>query len=246
MKHNSSNTRARRDFLGTSGALVVSLAAIGPGRSLAAESPKPAEKGQPPADAAPEVSTLEDLMREHGVLRRILLIYEEAAARLDKEKECPAETLTQATGIVRRFVEDYHEKLEEDFIFPRFEKAGKLVDLTKVLRSQHDAGRRLTDRIRSLAGAAMAKNRPQQESLARNLRLFIRMYRPHASREDTILFPAFHSIITAAEYDALGDKFEDRETELFGKEGFEKIVAEIAGMEKALAIFELADFTPKI
>jgi hypothetical protein len=47
-------------------------------------------------------------------------------------------------------------------------------------------------------------------------------------------------------YDALGERGEDRETELFGKEGFEKIVAEIAGMEKALGIFELADFTPKI
>src|SRR5207302_4790012 len=42
---------------------------------------------------------------------------------------------------------DYHEKLEEDYLFPRFEKAHKLVDLTTVLRAQHQAGRRLTDRI---------------------------------------------------------------------------------------------------
>lgn len=38
--------------------------------------------------------------------------------------------------LVRKFVEDYHEKLEEKFIFPEFEKTKKLVDLVKVLREQ--------------------------------------------------------------------------------------------------------------
>ena len=44
-----------------------------------------------------------------------------------------------------------------------------------------------------------------------NLQLFIRMYRPHKAREDTILFPAFHSIVSPDEFDALGDAFEDQE-----------------------------------
>jgi hypothetical protein len=48
--------------------------------------------------------------------------------------------------------EDYHEKLEEDYLFPLFEKAGRLIDLTKVLRAQHQAGRRLTDRVTHSAG----------------------------------------------------------------------------------------------
>ena len=43
---------------------------------------------------------------------------------------------------MRKFVEDYHEKLEENFIFPEFEKKKKLVDLVKVLREQHQAGRK--------------------------------------------------------------------------------------------------------
>jgi len=72
------------------------------------------------------------------------------------------------------------------------------------------------------------------------------MYRPHEAREDTVLFPAFRSIVSPHEYDALGEEFEDREHTLFGEEGFEKIVAEVAALEKALGIYELSRFTPKI
>ncbi len=99
--------------------------------------------------------------------------------------------LAGAAKIVRTFVEDYHEKLEEDHLFPRFEKAGKLVDLVKVLREQHQVGRRLTDQIARLATPAALQDAQGSEKLALSLRQFIRMYRPHESREDTVLFPAF-------------------------------------------------------
>ncbi len=56
-----------------------------------------------------EVSTVEDLMREHGVLRRVLLIYGEAIRRIDRQADVPADVVGNAAGLVRRFVEDYHE-----------------------------------------------------------------------------------------------------------------------------------------
>ena len=74
--------------------------------------------------------------------------------------------------------------------------------------------------------------------------MFIRMYRPHAAREDTILFPALRSIVSAKEFDSLGDEFEEIEEKLFGERGFEKIVAQVAKLEKTLGIYELAQFTP--
>ncbi len=43
----------------------------------------------------------------------------------------------------------------------------------------------------------------------------------------------------------LGDIFEGKELKLFGKDGFEKTVAQVAEMEKRLGIYELAQFTPK-
>jgi hypothetical protein len=81
--------------------------------------------------------------------------------------------------------------------------------------------------------------------LAQRLRGFQRMYRPHAAREDTVLFPAFREVVGgAAAYRELGEQFEDQEHARFGKHGFEEAVAEIAKLEGALGIADLARFTP--
>jgi hemerythrin-like domain-containing protein len=228
----------RRLFLlaGTLGAGAV-LAACA---SAVPASPKVGGQGE-----AEEVSPVEDLMREHGVLRRVLLLYEEVARRIERQEPFPLEALTSATGIVRRFIEDYHEKLEEDFVFPRFEKANKLVDLVTVLRQQHQAGRRVTDAIQGLATPAAVQGAGARPKLVAALHAFIRMYAPHSAREDTVLFPAFRPLVGAKEYDALGDAFEDKEHALFGPKGFEGVVAEVAQLEQALGIDDLAAFTPR-
>ncbi|MFN8008505.1 MAG: hemerythrin domain-containing protein [Terriglobia bacterium] len=89
-----------------------------------------------------DVSPAEDLMREHGVLDRVLLIYDEGLRRLALQQELDPGVLASSAGIVRRFIEDYHEKLEENYLFPRFEKAGKLGGSRRILR-KHQAGRRI-------------------------------------------------------------------------------------------------------
>ena len=79
-----------------------------------------------------EVTPVEDLMREHGVLRRVMYLYDDAIGRLDGRREVPLDALVGCAGIVRRVIEDYHEKLEEDFLFPRYEQAGVLADVLKI------------------------------------------------------------------------------------------------------------------
>ncbi len=158
----------------------------------------------------------------------------------------PPEVVSSAAALIKRFVEDYHEKLEENELFPRFEKAGKLVDLVKVLRLQHEAGRKVTATILSLTTPTALNDPDSRRRLAENLDQFVRMYRPHAAREDTVLFPAFPGLVSDKEYHDLGEKFEDKEQELFGKNGFENIVNQIADLEKQLGIYDLAQFTPKV
>ena len=193
-----------------------------------------------------EVGPPEDLMREHGVLKRVLLIYSEVLRRIDAKQDFPPEALADSTRIIRSFVEDYHEKLEEDFLFPRFEKANLLVDLVNVLRAQHQAGRQVTDVTIRLANLQSLKNESERSQLITSMQQFIRMYNPHEAREDTILFPAFRKIVSAHEFDSLGEDFEKKEDELFGEDGFEKVVDKVAGIEKGLGIYDLAQFTPKM
>jgi len=233
----------RRDFVGA--AVAAGLAGTLGGTWMAsarAGDQKPAAKGK----TAEEVSPGEDLMREHGLLKRILLIYGEAIRRLEAKEDLPPKAIIDSAGIIRAFVEDYHEKLEEDHLFPRFRKAGKLVDLVEVLEAQHKAGRKLTDVTLRLATAQSLKSDDDRRTLIVSLQQFIRMYNPHEAREDTILFPAFHEIVTQNEYDALGDDFEKRENQLFGDGGFEKNVAQVEAIEKSLGIYDLGQFTPKV
>lgn len=190
------------------------------------------------------ISPTEDLMREHGMVDRILLIYEEAIRRLKAGTELPPAAIRNSASIIRSFVEDYHEKMEEDHLFARFEKAGVLAELSKTLKDQHDAGRKLTDVIQHLAG------RPSGDAEARrkmedSLGGFIRMYRPHKAREDTVLFPAVRKVASPHDYEAMGDTFEKTEHRLFGENGFHEIVEKVAAIEKQLGIYELAQFMPR-
>ena len=227
--------QSRRRFLQAT----VALSAVG--FVSEPEKQKKSEAGK----AEEEVSPAEDLMREHGVLKRVLLIYGEALRRLDSREELPPEALGDSAKIIRSFIEDYHEKLEEDFLFPRFRKANTLVDLVEVLLAQHRAGRRLDGHDAALSTLKAIRDPNERKLLADSLRDFVRMYSPHEAREDTVLFPAFRKIVSGHEYDALGEQFEDKEHELFGADGFEKMVDRVAGIEKKLGIYDLAQFTPK-
>jgi len=236
----TTSVRTRRQFLLTGTATGTGLLMAGIAATQAGEAPKVGD-----AQAPEEISPAEDLMREHGVLNRILLIYEESRRRLWGTRNVDPSIVTGAAQIIRTFVEDYHEKLEEDHLFPRFEKAGKLVNLVKVLREQHQAGRRLTDQVTQLATPAALKDARSTKQLSDALRQFIRMYRPHEAREDTVLFPAIRGLMSEKEYDDLGERFEEREHQLFGEHGFEDIVAKVAEFEKSLEIYDLSQFTAK-
>src|SRR5438045_4557576 len=89
------------------------------------------------------------------------------------------------------------------------------------------------------------KNESERGQLITSMQQFIRMYNPHEAREDTVLFPAFRGIVSAHEFDSLGEDFEKKEDELFGDDGFEKMVDKVAGIEKKIGIYDLAPLTLK-
>jgi hemerythrin-like domain-containing protein len=192
-----------------------------------------------------DVSPPEDLMQEHGLLNRILLIYDTCCIRLINKESFSSKSLQDAAGVMKSFVEDYHEKQEENYLFPRFKKANQLTDLVDTLLQQHQAGRMLTAQIIQLSGQATRQDNENQKLIAL-LTAFNTMYRPHEAREDTVLFPAFRKIVSKHEYGALGEEFEKNEHRLLGEDGFETMVNKVASIEKQLGIYDLAQFTPKI
>ena len=85
-----------------------------------------------------------------------------------------------------------------------------------------------------------------RKEVVRSCEAFIRMYRPHEAREDTVLFPAFRDLVSKDEYERLGEAFESQETKVLGEKGYERIVGEVAQIERTLGIYELASFTPRL
>lgn len=228
----------RRDFVKKG--LVVTLAGVSALSLLPGckEKEDDDEEGQ-------KVSPPEDLMQEHGLLNRVLLIYDTCRTQLINKTSFPKEALSNAANVIRTFVEDYHEKQEEQYLFPRFQKAEQLTDLVHILLQQHQAGRRLTDEIMQLT-KSQSTTEAETQRLVQLLTSFNTMYRPHEAREDTVLFPAFRKIVSKHEYDSLGEEFEKNEQKRFGKDGFETMVSKVAMIEKSLGIYELAEFTPTV
>jgi len=187
------------------------------------------------------VSAVEDLMREHGVLDRVLLIYEELLRRLEADEPFPPGVLKEATNIIRDFIQDYHERLEEKYVFVKFRYAQAFEEMITTLQRQHEAGRLLVKDIVSCEGL---RNPDEKKKLAASMRAFIRMYRPHKAREDTVVFPTFHTLTYLSDYDMLGDIFEQEETRHLGSGGFDKIVSRVEALEKKLGIYDLTSFTP--
>lgn len=237
MSSKTNNINSRRDFIE-----IGLKAVLSSGITSMILLPSCKEKNE---DEEKKVSPPEDLMQEHGVLNRILLIYDCVKTQLINKESLQSDILLSSANIIRTFVEDYHEKQEETYLFPRFEKAGQLTGLVAVLRQQHNAGRIITDRIIELC-KIKTLNDIENQKLIRLITAFNTMYRPHEAREDTVLFPAFRKIVSQNEYDSLGEGFEKNEQKLFGKGGFEMIVDKVATIEKQLGIYELAKFSPEI
>ncbi|WP_291579440.1 hemerythrin domain-containing protein [Clostridium sp. UBA6640] len=195
-----------------------------------------------------EISPTEDLMREHGVLHRILLIYNDALKYLKGQKinnQVNIYSIIYNTAIItKQFIEDYHQRLEEQYVFPKFSKKPKYSVLISTLLNQHNAASKLTNNVlyySSIENNCYFENNFQ---LIRLLSLYINMYNPHSAREDTVVFPAFHELVTPEEFKELGELFEKIEEQKFGKDGFKHIVNEVAKIEKVLGIYNLDQFTP--
>jgi hemerythrin-like domain-containing protein len=193
-----------------------------------------------------EVTPTEDLMREHGLLNRIMLIYDYCRLKLTNRISFDFSVLERAAQIIRDFIENYHEQQEEQFVFPHFERKNKMPELVKILRIQHLAGRTLTDQLLTygkLIESAISEE--QRQKMINILDAFNTMYRPHEAREDTVLFPFLRDIIKPKEFDEMGDRFEENEHKLFGDKGFEQTVEKVALIERLVGIEDLSQFTPK-
>lgn len=189
-----------------------------------------------------ENSPVESLMREHALLSRVMIIYDHCNNQISNNEPLDRESLANAALIIKEYIEDYHEKLEEKYLFPLIVNANKLQGQVQLLFIQHAEGRKLTMQIIKVT-QENSGNRDELMKLSVLLTKFNTMYRSHAAREDTEVFYILKEFASNKQYCEMKEKFDKKEIEQFGTKGFDVMLNKVMAIEKNLGIFELSEFT---
>jgi hemerythrin-like domain-containing protein len=225
----------RRALLSTAAAALVVGAAGAEVGNLATRSKSTAGTGDPP-----DV----DLMAEHGVLKRVLLIYQAAVRLINAGMAPPESAIHDGAEVIHDFIESFHEALEEGYVFPRLREAAKLVGTVDTLLVQHARGRELTQLILAGSTARAMNSTTTRKTVTGAISAFVRMYEPHEAREDTVVFPEFRALLSADELEGLASTFAELQRKQFGPGAFAEVVNHVADIERSLGIYDLNEFTP--
>jgi hemerythrin-like domain-containing protein len=187
------------------------------------------------------VGAIESLTRGHGLLIRSLRIYDTAVARSGKGEAVDPVLVKTTADLVLHYFHDYHEPMEEKYIFGPLELHKKCFSSIQVLKMQHGTSYELNQRISKLAGSG--KLTPEALGYMSG---FSKMYTHHSSWEDTVIFPAFDAEEKRSDIDSLAETFANEERKILGSDAFESFLGKIADVEKQLNIYDLAASTANL
>ena len=190
------------------------------------------------------ISPPEDLMREHAILDRILLIYEAGMRRAGQGEDIdPGRFRT-----CRRHRARLHPRLSREV------RGGADLPALQDGRPHGRAGQRAGRPARAPdASSPNASSRPRRRpAIASRARRWAATSRPSSpciartprARRPTSSPPCASSS-PADEYEGIADEMEKRERQAFGADGFEKVAKKVAEIETVIGIHDLDVFTPK-
>lgn len=172
----------------------------------------------------------EELVTEHGAIKRMLRIIDEVSRRLDAGEPVATEDLEGIVEFIRVFADKCHHAKEEGLLFPAMVEAGipREQGPIGVMLSEHDVGRgyvgRMADAVRRYGGG----DREAAAEVAENARGYAALLAQHIDKEDHILYPMADRVLT-----------DERQRELL--EEFEVIERDVVGAGKHEEFHELLD-----
>jgi hemerythrin-like domain-containing protein len=113
----------------------------------------------------------------------------------------------------------------------------------QTLRAQHNRGREYAALLLRLTEPASFNDASRRPVIAAACEALVKMYRPHAARENSVFFPAVRALYTHHDWHELGERFEEDEHRRFGQSGFEGMVARMTDIEREIGLDDLARFT---
>jgi hemerythrin-like domain-containing protein len=179
---------------------------------------------------AKQTVPVEDLMRDHGILRRALLVCRYCASRLrSNQTKALGKPLHDTAALFAKFGGDYHEKaVEEQLVFPTIMKGREpLSKYPAVLTLQHARSREFLSYLEGITKSGSIP-RGDVQRIARQLDAFESMYHFHTAFEDTVLFPAWKDELSDQAYAEMQQRFVEIERKIIGESGYNDALNKIA------------------
>lgn len=178
----------------------------------------------------PMVPAPEDLFRDHAILRRILIVFDECARITRAGGQYDPRIVLHAANVFAHFGAAYHAKAEERYIFPLFRHTG-VAPIVDNLKREHARAGEYVRHITALAESG------KQGELAVILPEFSWFYRRHAAHEDISVFSQIRSLFTTQRtMHELDERLEWFENETLGPDGVERAVGALYAIEAPLGL----------
>jgi hemerythrin-like domain-containing protein len=169
----------------------------------------------------------DELMAEHRVIERVILVLENGALRLEKGQAVRPGLFIEATDFAKGFTDGCHHKKEEGVLFPAMVAHGMPGESGPigVMLAEHEQGRALTRALRSAAQRLESGDQSAAQEVIANARGYSQLLRQHIMKEDRILFPMAGQVLPPGEQDRVADGFEKIDHEETGEGVHEKYLA---------------------
>lgn len=167
------------------------------------------------------------LREEHEVILAALEILERLGRELKAGKPVDREALRWLVDFFLTFADRCHHGKEEKHLFPALERHGvpREGGPVGVMLLEHEEGRVLVRAI------AEGDAQPPGDAIDR----YVALLRAHIDKENNVLFPLTDRILSQEEQGALASAFEAVEQEVAGPGVHERLLAELARLERATA-----------
>jgi hemerythrin-like domain-containing protein len=171
------------------------------------------------------MTAIRDLTYEHALIGRLMMIYEKIIFDFKASNKVNIKLVQHLAKKIRFFVEENHEMIEEEHVFPFLIKQNVDIKEINELIRQHRIGRAITSIL-------MIEN--DVNIIIKNMIEFVKIYRFHALFEDSIILDHFDKRLNDVEKKNYEELFEKLEPP-----GTDKLLKDIIRIEKYLKINDL-------
>ena len=177
----------------------------------------------------------EELMKEHRVIERMLVVVSKAADRLNAGQKVDRDVFVGAADFLKNFADRCHHGKEEKLLFVKMVErgvSGEVGPIAVMLR-EHEDGRAHVRKIAELSSKEV-DDRSRSE-LVNHVKAYANLLGQHIQKEDKILYPMADQLLTSDDQDELEKGFLEVEEKVMGPGVHERYHHMIEELEKRFA-----------